>query len=99
MVCCVFVCAVWKESGIFEEIGNDVNCGEFVNEDVYMLNVFEDPEKRPEACKKADPDNPVCQLMGSHTLYLNSYNTRPMTAHMAENCPSLAPDYVRPAGC
>ena len=99
MVCCVFVCAVWKEAGIFEEIGNDVNCGEFVNEDVYMLNVFEDPEKRPEACKKADPDNPVCQLMGSHTLYLNSYNTRPMTAHMAENCPSLAPDYVRPAGC
>ena len=99
MVCCVFVCAMWKAAGIFEEVGDAVNCAEFVNEDVYQLNVFDDPANRPEACKQADPDNQVCQLMGEMTLNLNMYNSRPMLAHMAEHCPSLAPDYERPAGC
>ena len=37
--------------------------------------------------------------MGERTLNLNMYNSRPMLAHMAEHCPSLAPDYERPAGC
>ena len=99
MVCCVFVCAMWKAAGIFEEVGDAINCAEFVNEDVYSMNIFDDPANRPEACKQADPDNQVCQLMGERTLNLNMYNSRPMLAHMAEHCLSLAPDYERPAGC
>ena len=39
-----------------------------MNEDVYSLNIFDDPANRPEACKQADPDNQVCQLMGERTL-------------------------------
>ena len=100
MVCCVFVCALWKAAGLFSEVGDEVNCTEFVNTDVYALAVFDAPENRPDMCKRADPDNPVCQLMGRYTLHLGPYyNSRPMTRHMAESCPSKPPLYHRPPGC
>jgi hypothetical protein len=34
MVCCVFVCNMWKAGGLFEEIKNEVNCAELTNSDV-----------------------------------------------------------------
>lgn len=40
LVCCVFVCNVWKSAGVFE--GMDVNCGELTNLDDYSLSIFED---------------------------------------------------------
>ena len=67
LVCCVFLCTIWKATGIFE-VGDSVNCAEFVNGDAYSLNIFDDPENRAGACKKADPANSVCQLMGKKTL-------------------------------
>ena len=77
-----------------------VLAAEFVNTDVYALAVFDAPENRPDMCKRADPDNPVCQLMGRYTLHLGPYyNSRPMTRHMAESCPSKPPLYHRPPGC
>merc|ERR1711902_324385 len=32
MVCCMFVCQMWKAAGLFENLGNEnVNCNEFTN--------------------------------------------------------------------
>ena len=44
MVCCVFVCNMWKASGMFGDL--DINCGEFTNSDDYQLNIFEDEYKQ-----------------------------------------------------
>jgi len=99
MVCCVFVCRMWKAAGIFSPINNDVNCAEFTNYDVYSLDVFEKQDTRPEVCKEADPENELCQLLGDFTLILNDYNSRKMAPRMAESCPSQAPDYTHPDFC
>lgn len=40
MVCCVFVCSMWKNAGLFD--GLDVNCAELTNWDDYALDIFED---------------------------------------------------------
>jgi hypothetical protein len=39
MVCCVFVCSMWKEAGIFGDM--EVNCAELTNWDDYSLDIFE----------------------------------------------------------
>lgn len=39
MVCCVFVCHMWKAGGLFGD--NEVNCGEFTNVDDYSLAIFD----------------------------------------------------------
>jgi hypothetical protein len=39
LVCCVFVCNVWKSAGVFQ--GMDVNCAEQTNIDDYSLQIFE----------------------------------------------------------
>ncbi|CAM9245514.1 unnamed protein product [Ectocarpus fasciculatus] len=40
MVCCVFVCTMWKNAGVFGDM--DFNCGEMTNWDDYALDIFED---------------------------------------------------------
>lgn len=99
MVCDVFVCANWKVAGIFDEIGSRVNCGEFTNWDAYSLNIFEDPNNRPQICKDKDPDNTNCQMMGKYKLRLNNYNSRPMHPGMAEHCGGVNPTYDRGVAC
>jgi hypothetical protein len=39
LVCCVFVCNIWKSAGVFQ--GMDVNCAEQTNIDDYSLQIFE----------------------------------------------------------
>ena len=39
LVCCVFVCNVWKAAGVFQDM--DVNCAEQTNADDYSLQIFE----------------------------------------------------------
>lgn len=34
MVCCVFVCNMWKAGGVFSNIDNDFQCAELTNWDV-----------------------------------------------------------------
>ena len=100
MVCCMFVCHMWKAGGLFEELGNEnVNCNEFTNFDDYGLDFFDANFERPEVCKEADPNNPSCQLMGSYELTLTGWNTITPHQHMAEECPSRPPDYSRPPNC
>ncbi|CAE7848699.1 unnamed protein product [Symbiodinium sp. KB8] len=97
MVCCVFVCHIWKAAGLFEDLDNEVNCGELTNWDDYALDMFD--TSRPEVCQQADPDNQLCQIMGKYTLNLNNLNSKAPYAHMAEHCPSEAPLYTKPANC
>jgi hypothetical protein len=39
LVCCVFVCNMWKASGLFGDM--DINCAEQTNLDDYSLQIFE----------------------------------------------------------
>jgi hypothetical protein len=103
MVCCVFVCNMWKHGGIFKSIGDDINCGEQTLWDIYSMKVF-DPKKlgdgRPEICRKTDPTNPMCQLLGDYTFHATpDFNTRSLYKDMGQNCSSIAPNYVRAPGC
>ena len=98
MVCSVFVCRVWKAAGLFKEIGNNVNCGEFTPYDVYKLKIFDDDYHFPDECEvgtSEDHASQVCQIMGKYTLHLNDYNTVEMHNHMSETCPSFPPKYIR----
>jgi len=104
MVCNDFVCNVMKAGGLFGDV--EINCGDSSVNDMYKLNIYQDPELRPEFCKKNDPENPNCQVLGKYTLRLDSspgvlprYNYVPMVDHMFERCPSMAPDYLAPPDC
>eukprot|EP00301_Raphidiophrys_heterophryoidea_P018984 c3973_g1_i1.p1 GENE.c3973_g1_i1~~c3973_g1_i1.p1 ORF type:complete len:594 (+),score=163.66 c3973_g1_i1:45-1826(+) len=99
MVCCVFVCNVWKHSGMFGDLAEQINCGELTNWDDYSMLVFDPDYVRPQACVDADPDNNVCQLLGDYTLLVNNYNSKAPFPHIAEKCPSLPPNYDKPADC
>lgn len=99
MVCCAFVCHIWKASGIFSDINSEVNCGELTNWDDYALTVFDSNYVRPQACVDADPDNQACQILGEYSLNLNNYNSKTPYQHMGEHCPSLAPNYIKPGNC
>lgn len=106
MVCCVFVCNMWKAAGLFGNFTNTTNCGEFTNPDVYKMDVFEKNFKKPKACQEADPENPLCQLRGEYSLRLDvgpgpesHYNNVPLHPHAAEKCPSLSPLYHQSPSC
>jgi len=99
MVCCVFVCEIWKHGGLYQSLDNQVNCAEAANWDDYALHLFDDNYKKPQQCVDADPTAPTCQLLGDYSLQFNDYNTKTPVAHMAENCPSKNPYYVRSPGC
>lgn len=102
MVCSVFVCHVWKEAGIFQEIGSNVNCAEFTPYDVHKLAIFDGDFQFPPECAGAEEENlakGTCQVMGKYTLHLNDFNTVTMRQHMAETCPSFPPKYQRDPHC
>jgi hypothetical protein len=100
MVCDVLVCEMWKASGMFGNLADAIQCTEFTNWDAYSLNVFDANYKLPAACAAADPELPYCQILGKYRMNLNQYNTRPLRAHMAEQCPrGTPPDFPKPDGC
>jgi len=99
MVCDVFVLEMYKASGIFGNLTNQIQGSEFTNWDVYSLNIFDSHYQRPPQCVTADPSLPYCQLMGDYRLTLPGYNTVKPYPHMREHCPSLPPLYKKPPGC
>jgi len=99
MVCDVFVCNVWRSSGIFGAVGDKFQCSELTPRDVYSLAVFDTNVTLPSQCVKADPDLPFCQLGGVYQLDLPLYNTIKPFPNMGNRCPGLPPDYVRPRNC
>jgi hypothetical protein len=61
MVCNVFVCAMWKASGMFSD-QPDFQCTETTNWDIETLAIFDQTTPRPAQCVAADPDLPYCQV-------------------------------------
>jgi len=99
MVCNVFVCAVWKAAGIFQNMQGDFQCAESTNWDIYALNIFDSSPPAPE-CQAADPQLPFCQILGKYRLRLPFYNSRPIVANAFNNCPrGNPPDFNKPFPC
>lgn len=40
MVCCVFVCRMWKAAGLFGDKTQSINCGEFTNSNIITFILF-----------------------------------------------------------
>jgi len=100
MVCDVFVTRMWKAAGVIRpDLVNQIQAAEFTNWDAYSLNIFNSNYKRPSQCVQADPNSQFCQLLGKYRMSLPGYNTVTPYAHMRENCPSIAPLYLKPPGC
>jgi len=96
-VCSAYVAAVYRAAGLFGTY--DINGPEFTPKDVYTLNFFDTNFKRPDNCVQADPDQPFCQILGKYRMTLPGYSTVSPYEHMAEKCPTIAPEFVRPANC
>lgn len=94
-VCSSYVAALYQAAGLLENI----NGPEFTPRDIYTLDVFNKNFTRPAACVQADPSMPYCQILGRFRLVHPGYSSIAPYDHMAEKCPSIAPDYFRPAGC
>jgi len=100
MVCDVFVTRMWKSAGVFSStLVNQIEATEFTNWDAYSLNIFNSNYKRPSQCVVADPNSQFCQLLGKYRMTLPDYNSFAPYPHMREKCPSIPPNYIKPAGC
>ena len=103
MVCCAFVCHMWKAGGLFDSLGDRFACGEQTLWDIYSMRIFDEGRMgagRPAVCKAADPQNPLCQLMGAVTMHLApDVNTRDLYPNMGERCGALPPEFIRPQQC
>jgi len=99
MVCDVFVCSMWKAGGLFGDLADSIQCTELTPWDVYSLKFFDGNFTLPKECAKADPKLPYCQLNGRYELILYDYNTKEPYPNMAQNCPGVPPQYIRPANC
>lgn len=96
-VCSAYVAAAYQAAGIFGS--GKINGPEFTPRDIYTLDIFDKNYTKPEACAKADPDQPYCQILGKYRMVHPGYSSVKPYAHMAEHCPSIAPTYDRPDGC
>lgn len=96
-VCSAYVIALYKRAGLFD--GSEINAPEFTPRDIYTLNFWDTTTPRPDACVKADPNAPFCQLLGKYRMTFNGLNTIEPYTDMAQSCPSIPPDYYRPPRC
>jgi len=97
-VCSSFVVAMYKAAGLFGSL--NVNAVEFTPKDLYQLDFFSPNPPVPENCKKVDPKNPLCQIMGEYRMEFPGIGTIHPYEHMNEKCYSEGPEYKRfPEGC
>ena len=105
-ICNVFTCKVLRAGGIFGEIGDEINCGEFSVNDNYRLKIYEENFERPEICVEWDPENPLCQVLGKYQLRLDTQpGTLPRFNYVdpypgfSNSCPAQPPEYLAPGDC
>lgn len=94
-MCSSFVAAVYKAGGLLK----DIEGTEMTPKDVYTLSIFDINFDVPLKCLKNDPSLPYCQIMGNKLMELPNYATIEPYPHMAERCPTMTPDFLRPDGC
>lgn len=97
MVCSSFVVAMYKASGMLGDL--NIQATEFGPKDLTQMNVFMKTYDRPQVCVDADPDLPYCQLLGKYRMTLDGVSSIELYDHMNEDCPSIAPKFLRPDGC
>jgi len=99
LICNVFVCGVWRASGMFGS--TSFQCTESSDWDLYTMGVFDANWQRPQVCIDADPELPVCQILGKYRQHLAYYNTRPLPVTDSFNsCPrGPFPWYPKPVNC
>lgn len=105
-ICNVFTCKVLREGGIFGDVGEEVNCGEFTVNDNYRLKISQENFQRPSICIEWDPENPLCQVLGKYKLRLDTqpgvlprFNYVDLYPGFANACPAMSPDYLAPVDC
>jgi len=97
-VCSSFVLALYKRAGILGDF--IIQATELTPRDVYSLNIFDPAPVRPANCIAQDPEIPYCQLIGRYRINLGTdYSSVAPYNNMDQLCPSIAPTFVRPAGC
>ena len=96
-VCSSYVMSFYTKSGMLGDL--IAYATEFTPRDVYTLDVFDKNWTKPSICDRTDPDLPYCQIMGAWKMDLPGWSSITPYDHMAERCPSQAPDYFRPDGC
>ncbi|KNC48861.1 uncharacterized protein AMSG_04606 [Thecamonas trahens ATCC 50062] len=92
-VCDVHVCRFLKAGGAFGSLTPHIQCTEFTNWDVYSLDFYDPTPARPQTCVDADPDAPLCQLMGTIKQPLHMAGSVTPYPHMREHCGGIAPNY------
>jgi len=98
LVCSSFVVSMYKAAGLFGNL--TINAAEFTPRDLYMLDFIDPKPTVPENCKKVDPENPYCQIMGGYRMEFPGISTVAPYAHMNEHCWTEDPLYERvPQGC
>lgn len=99
--CVAFILGMYKDAGVFGDIGQDIQVTEFTIRDAYMLKIFEDDASRlPSWCNNPlDTALPYCQILGGYVMELPDFNTIVPYPHMDETCPSIPPTYDRPTYC
>ena len=96
-VCSSFVVKMYKSGGLFGDM--PINSTEFTPKDLYELNFFDvSGAQVPAECKDFAP-NGYCQVTGKIHLDLGRMSWVEPYEHMAETCPTIAPDYERRDKC
>lgn len=96
-VCSSFLVYLYKAAGLFG--GLEVNATEFTPKDLYELNFWDLSGKQvPPNCKESAPRG-YCQVMGKVDFDIGKMSFVEPYAHMAERCPTIAPNYERSEGC
>lgn len=96
-VCSAFVIKMYKAGGLFGNL--TINSPEFTPKDLYELNFFDVSGKLvPEECKEYAPRG-YCQITGRIDLDLGRISWVEPYDHMAESCPTKAPEFSRRDKC
>lgn len=93
LVCSSLIVSMYKAAGLFD--GIEVHATEFTPRDLYELDFFDPNPEVPENCKKIDPTNPLCQIMGSHRIEFPTMGTISPYPKMNQQCHSEAPRFAR----
>lgn len=96
-MCSAYVIALYKAAGLFDDL--EINSTEFTPRDIYTLKFFDLEANKTSKCELWDANHPWCQFLGKYRILYPNYSTIEPYDHMAETCPSIAPEYYRPEGC
>lgn len=97
-VCSSYVAGHYEAAGLFDGYGEQ-SATEWSPKDIYQVNFFNTTRPLTGACAEDDSGLPVCQFMGDYKITLPGLSSIDPYPQMNYNCPSKAPEYIRPDNC